>query len=259
MHVYIYDTFVSDKKHVNTVTRIETRITDLGLNGKIVRMGLISSVSNAIENEIKKGANTIIAVGDNQILNQAVNAMAQLLTRESIGKSVPLGFIPIGKKDLLIADLLGVGNSKPACDILSQRRIETLDLGQANSNYFLFSATVPTEHTTIEIDENYSIEIKKPGEIEVVNLPVGFTLPQTAKIDPTDGSLELVIKTRQGKKYLSGKQEEENQSVFTFNKLRVINKKYPIILDGVKKLTAPVDIQIAPVKINLIIGKDRKF
>ncbi len=256
MHVYIYDTFVSDKKHMNKVSRVETRITDLGLNGKIVRLGLISSVSDAIENEIKKGAKTIIAVGDKQILNQAVNAMAQLLAHETIGESVPLGFIPVGKKDLLTADFLGVGSAELACDILSQRRIETLDLGQANNNYFLFSAVVPTEYTTIEIDENYTIEIKEPGEIGVVNLPLGFTLPQT---DGADGSLELVIKTAQGKKYLPGKRGSSNQGIFAFNKLRVINKKHPVLLDGAKKLTAPVDIQVAPMKISLIVGKDRKF
>jgi len=259
MHVYIYDTFVSDKKYINQVARVETRITDLGLNGKIVRMGLISSVSSAIENEIKKGANTIIAVGDKQIFSQAVNAMAQLLARESIGKSVPLGFIPVGKKDLLIADSLGIGSAELACDILSQRRIEALSLGQANNSYFLFSATVPTEHTTIEIDENYSIEIKEPGEIGVINLAVGFTLPQSAKTDQADSSLELVIKTAQGKKYLPGKRGAGDQSVFAFNKLRIINKKYPILLDGAKNLTSPVDIQVAPMKISLIVGKNRQF
>jgi len=256
MHVYIYDTFVSDKKHLSKVSRVETRITDLGLNGKIVRMGLINSVSNAIEGEIKKGAKTIVAVGDKQIFNQAINAMAQLLARETIGESVPLGFIPVGKRDLLITDFLGVGSAELACDILSQRRIETLDLGQANDNYFLFSATVPTEQTTIEIDENYTLEIKEPGEIGVVNLPLGFTLPLT---DPADGSLELVVKTAQGKKYLPGKRGSTNQGVFAFNKLRIINKKYPILLDGAKKLTSPVDVQVAPMKISLIVGKDRKF
>ncbi|MCK5211364.1 hypothetical protein KAJ89_01555 [Candidatus Parcubacteria bacterium] len=259
MHVYIYDTFVSDKKHMNKVSRVETRITDLGLNGKIVRLGLISSVSNAIENEIKKGAKTIIAVGDKQILSQAVNAMAQLLAHETIGQSVPLGFIPIGKKDILTADFLGVGSAELACDILSQRRIEILDLGQANNSYFLFSAVIPTEYTTIEIDENYTIEIKEPGEIGVINLPLGFNLPQTAQTDPADGSLELVVKTAQGKKYLPGKQGSSNQGVFAFNKLRIINKKYPVLLDGVKKLTSPVDIHLAPMKISLIIGKNRKF
>lgn len=259
MHIYVYDTFVSDKKYINQISRVETRITDMGLNGKIVRMGLISSVSSAIENEIKKGANTIIIVGDDQLLSQAINAMAHLQARESVGGNVPLGFIPIGKKNLLTADFLGVGNAEQACDVLSQRRIKTLDLGQANNDYFLFSATVPTEHSTIEIDENYSIEIKEPGEIGVINLTAGFTLPQDAKTDPSDNSLELVIKTAQGKKYLPSRKSAANQSVFAFNKLRIVNKKYPILLDGVKNLISPVDIQIALIKIRLIIGKNRKF
>jgi hypothetical protein len=50
MHIYIYDSFVNQKKYDSTTAKIETRITDLGLNGKIVRLGIIISVEEVINN-----------------------------------------------------------------------------------------------------------------------------------------------------------------------------------------------------------------
>jgi len=35
MHVYVYDSFLNQKKYDRILARLETRITDLGLNGKI--------------------------------------------------------------------------------------------------------------------------------------------------------------------------------------------------------------------------------
>ncbi len=259
MHVYIYDTFISDKKYSSEAAKIETRITDLGLNGKIIRLGTVSSVYNAVENEVKKGAKTIVAVGDNRILSQTINAMARINASESIGSAIPLGFIPVGKKDNFLAEFLGTGMTEVACDVLSQRRIETLDLGQANDNYFLFTAAVSTEATTVEIDENYTIEIKEAGEIDVVNLPVGISLPPEAKTSPADGVLELIIKTKQGKRLLPMRGSGESSSVFSFNRLRISNQHHPVLIDGAQELKCPVDIRLAPVKINLIVGKDRKF
>ena len=38
---------------------MEIRLTDLGLNGKIIRLGGIKNIKGTIQNEIKLGAKTI--------------------------------------------------------------------------------------------------------------------------------------------------------------------------------------------------------
>ena len=70
MNVFIYDKFVNEKKFDSIAARIETRITDLGLNGKIVRIGLMNSVDEIIENEVRKESKAIIVVGNNTIFNR---------------------------------------------------------------------------------------------------------------------------------------------------------------------------------------------
>ncbi|MCK4553680.1 hypothetical protein KAU19_01815, partial [Candidatus Parcubacteria bacterium] len=64
MHIYIYDSYVNQKKYDKVLARIETRITDLGLNGKISRLGLMKNIPDLVYNELKRGVKTIIAVGN---------------------------------------------------------------------------------------------------------------------------------------------------------------------------------------------------
>ncbi|OGF25735.1 hypothetical protein A2303_07090 [Candidatus Falkowbacteria bacterium RIFOXYB2_FULL_47_14] len=259
MHIYIYDSYVNEKRFNSIIARVETRITDLGLNGKIIRLGIMSSLYDSIENELIKGAKTIIAVGNNSLLNQVINSVARLTALNSVNKNIPIGFIPVGNKDNEIADHLGISINEEACDILSARRVQKLDLGLINNYYFLTQATITTEGTTIEIDKNYSIEILEKGEVGVVNLPINVDLPDNIKSNAKDGVLELYIKTKNTKKFLPISTGKPNQSVFSFKKLKITNPKHSVLIDNSIKITTPVNITIANEKINLIVGKNRSF
>lgn len=259
MHIYLYDYFLGAKRYDQILARIETRITDLGLNGKIIRLGVANSVFDAIENEIKKGAKTITAVGNDSLFNRVIDAMAKLAISSQLNKDVPIGFIPVGKKNNEIAKFIGLPPEEEACDILSARRIQRIDLGLANNNYFLSRAAITTKGTTVEIDKDYSIEIMEPGEICVVNLPIDIDLPETIKPKVDDGVMELLIRTG-GRGFVPvRKNKNAGPSVFSFNSLKILNKSHPVILDNSTKVNAPVRINVALEKINLIVGRDRMF
>ena len=193
MNVYIYDSYVNHKKYQSKIARIETRITDLGLNGKIIRLSVMSSIYTSIENEITKGAKNIIIVGNSNLFAQAINSIAKLKSLYTTIGDIPLGFIPIGKKNNSIAEYLGINYEEAACNIIAARRIKKLDLGMINEHYFLTQATIPTKETIIEIDKNYSINITEPGEIIIVNLPMNIKLPNEIKANAQDDTLELFI------------------------------------------------------------------
>ena len=248
MNVFIYDTFVSGKKHDSIAARIETRITDLGLNGKIVRIGLMNSVEEIIENEVRKESKAIIVVGNNNIFNQAISAIARLKAAKILLKGMPLGFIPIGKKDNDISDYLGIDLEEDACNILAARRVTELNLGMANDDYFLKQAIITAPGTKLEIDKDYTIEIMESGEIEIKNIP--FTEPEKEK-----NRLELQIKTKK----FRGLKNRENQSTFNFTKLRIFNQNNPVVIDNSIEIQTPVNVQTADEKIEVIVGKNRKF
>lgn len=255
MHVYIYDSYVNQKKYDKEISKIEIRITDLGLNGKIIRLGTINTLYSTIENEVMKGAKTIVAVGDNNILNQAINAIAKLKIQEKFKENIPLGFIPVGKKNNNIGELLGINESIEACNILSARRVTELDLGLANAQHFLTEAVITTENSSIKIDSDYSIEIIKSGQIRVINIPTSDELPEKITSSACDNILELSISTKNSK-FIS---DYSGNSVFPFKKLQIINPKTPVIIDDSIKIPTPVNISIAKEKIQMIVGKDRVF
>lgn len=259
MYIYIYDIFVSEKKYESTIARIETRITDLGLNGKIIRLSVMSSLFETIKNELKKGAKTITVVGNDSILNQAITVIAKLLPANGTFKNVPLGFIPVGKKNNSLANFLGLELEENACDALSARRIKYINLGIANNNHFLTHATIPTTGTILEIDKTYTIEISEPGEIGIVNLLKDDALDSNGGSKNQKGILELSIKTKTAKKYLPLIKEYGERSVFSFKNLTVINKKLPITLDNSLEIPSPINISLAEEKLNIIVGKNHQF
>jgi len=259
MHVYIYDSYLAQKKYESIMAKIETRITDLGLGGKIVRLGVMNSIYNTIKEELKKNAKTIVVVGNMKVLNQAINAFACFSRDKQNLCKTPLGFIPVGKKNNEIAKILGTPNEEEACNVLSARRIETVDLGLANEEYFLTEARISTEKTNVEIDTDYSIEITEKGEIAVVNMPTDLNINSSTKPKINDGILELFIKPKNSNKFSRKPLKTKNSSVFSFKKLKISNPEKGVVLDESITLPAPVLINIAEEKLNLIVGKDRLF
>jgi len=274
MHVYIYDGYVNAKKYDTVLAHIETRITDLGLNGKIIRLGVMKNVAEAVANEIKHGAKTIIAIGNDQTINKIINSVALFAINNQTEVNIPLGLIPVGEKGNDIAPALGIEPGEKGCDVLSARRIAKLDLGlaqttntsgQLSNYYFLSQANIPCQGTFLEINplkgsikSKFSIEVMEPGEINIINLSTLTDLPPKAKPNPQDGKLELYIKTKTAKK-LSKLTSQISQSVFSSKKITVINKKSPLILDNSLNIKTPAEITVLSQKLNFIVGKERRF
>jgi len=258
MHIYIYDNYINNKKFDGILAQIETRITDLGLNGKIIRLGIMKNIQEAVENELKRGAKTIVAVGNNITINNIINALVKVGMRGQLGLEVPLGIIPVGEENNSIAFALGIKPGVAACDFLSARRIEKLDIAQINNDYFLSQAEITSQGTILKIDKDYSIEITEPGAIDVINLSTFADLPENIKPNPQDGQLELYIKTKKVKKYIKLK-TGLNQSFFPIKKLTIFNPKASVIIDHSLEIKTPADINVLRKKLNIIIGKERSF
>lgn len=275
MHVYIYDDFLVKRKHENLLAGIETRITDLGMNGKIIRLGNMKSTLSLLENELRQGIKTVVAVGNDATVNKVLNKIIRHQTTENIGADIPLGIIPIEAKNNSIAFSLGIKNEEEACDILSARRIEKLDVGQVeplgseqinSRKYFLSRIFVPGQKTRVELDKKYSIELTDRGEMFVFNLP-NQKIFENSNSKPQDGKMELVIKDSKNKKTIFGNASEA--SIFSFGRLAVTSQleKSPqaslpetqILLDDFLPATLPVEISILKKKLNVIVGKERNF
>ncbi|MFZ4632185.1 MAG: diacylglycerol/lipid kinase family protein [Patescibacteria group bacterium] len=244
MHVYIYDEYLNKPKYNRAINRLEIRLTDLGLNGKIIRLGGIKNIKGTIQNEIKLGAKTIIAVGNNQTVNKIIGAIIDTEIYGDFQKKTLLGLVPIGD-DNSIAASFGIKNVDEACNILLARRVEKIDLGLVGNYYFLNQASIQSAGTTLEIND-YQLEIEEKGEVRIINL---LSDPkEKIKSNPHDGKLDILIRTK-----------KKDESLITVKKVRITNANEKLIVDGVFEVTTPTEIGVMKDKVNVIVGKDRMF
>jgi len=254
MYVYIYDDFLSLKKYTSLTSNIETRVTDLGLNGRIIRISVMKNIYSAVENEIKNGAKTIIGVGNDALISQIVNAVIKIKAKYEIAVNIPIGIIPIGEENNEIAKTLGIKDSQTACDVISARRIEKIDLGKANNSYFISYARIPAQNTAIQMEKQYLIETENPGTIDIVNTRPIHKSEHSS--NPYDGKLELIITTQTSRGFLK---KEISKSVFQIKNITIFNPKEKLILDNALILTTPVEISVLEKQLNIIVGKERNF
>ncbi len=248
MYFYLFDPCLLSKKYEKTLTKIERRIIDLGIEGKFERLTVLKNPEELIKEAIRKGVKTIVAVGNDQIVAQIINIIAD-------NDDVVLGIIPLGKNNK-IAHLLGIPEGELSCDALSNRLIEKIDLGKINHHYFLTSLKIINSEVTLECDDSYRITPSPAQEINIFNLDAYHN----KVFNPQDGVLETLINPAASWKSIFKKQKE---SLFPVRKIKILelNKEKPskIIADGLKVLKRPLIVKIVPQKLKVIVGKERKF
>lgn len=248
MYYYVYDEFTQDKRYEREMALIETRLTDLGIQGKVARLALFRDPAEMIRDEVRKGAKTVVAVGNDVTLRKVIDAVASLGTT--------LGIIPLGKTDNHIAEMIGMPMGAAACDVLSARIIEEMDLGVINNGRFLHRVQMEAPAgVQIICDNNFTLYVPRQSQIAVRNLAVaedGFPLAH-----PADGYLELAIKSPV-KSWL-GKKDWQN-SFLKFREIKIVcEREMEADVDGQEFINSEFRVSCIPKQIRMITGRARQF
>lgn len=241
MYYYIYDSFLNDKKYHGLLAKIENRLTDLGINGKINHLSFLKNIQQVLAEEIKRGVKTVVVVGSDKTLGQIINLIMDL--------NVVIGYIPIHSE--CIAGLLNIPQGEYACDVLSARIVKRIDLGKVSNYYFISALETGGQKLTIECDGNYIISLTdKDNIINIGNL----NYQRGIFASPNDEYLDLFIENIEKKFLIKGK---TTLSHLTFKKIRLsAEKPMPILLMDEKKiLKTPVEIKVQPKKLRMIVGR----
>ena len=258
MYYYLYDTFLADKKYEKVIDRIKTRLLDLEIQGKHEKLTLLKSAEELIKDEVKRGASTIIVVGNDKSFLKVVDVVAK--------SDVSIGLIPVGSNNN-IAKSLGVPMEDAACDILAARKVVKFDLGQVGDHYFFsnLKITKNLDRLSIEKDNYKVIPTAKCAEISVSNFyfPLGKDIfeKKMKKYSAQDKKLELVVKLKGKSKGWIKKKEEVAQidTIIQSEKFEIKSFEYlPIVLDEYKVIKTPVTVDVAPMKLKVIVGRDRQ-
>lgn len=252
MYLYLFDPFLGKPKYKKIIDKIETRITDLEISGRLVKLTILESVSEIVRDGLKRGVETIVIVGNDKTFCQAASAL--------VDTNVSLGLIPVGENNK-ISEILGIPKEDLACEVVSSRLIETLDIGRVNNDFFISSVEIDSHHVILEDSEWQITPSSKINKIKIANLD--SYLNKIA--NPKDGLLEVIIE-KMPRKFLfllSWSQEEVVDSLLFLKKIKINSPKYkkglPVLVDGWRILKTPLEIEILAKKIKVIVGRKRRF
>ena len=256
MHYFIFDQFLNDKKYTTVINKIETRLTDLGINGRTEKLSILKRLPDTLNDIDKKGATTIVAVGNDHTISKIIGLLP--------AHDITLGIIPIGSENH-IANRLGIPEGEAACEIIAARLIEKIDLGKANNYYFISHLDIlSNEQITIDCG-SYSVSTTETSNILSIR---NF---KSAKSDgekdsssnPKDGILEAVFNSEQKSQGFFNifKKSYSKESIFPFKKIKIkcSTETIPALADGHLTIKTPIAVEVIPKKLKVIVGKNRMF
>jgi diacylglycerol kinase family enzyme len=252
MYLYVYDAFVQDRRYEKELQKVENRLTDLGISGKIIRLGLFRRADEFIKDEVRRGgATTVVIVGGDSTVRQIIDAV--------IDTRVVLGIIPFGPGNR-IANFLGVPEGEAACDILSARIVESLDIGAVNGKGFVCNVSIPAIKAEINCGGNYRVTPQGQGTIEVRNL-FSPTEGQSGPVsNPLDGLLELVIQISNKEGGLAFWRSIQGNSVIPLKSFEIkTSEPVTALLDGAPIDGSRFEFSVIPQILKVVTGKKRKF
>lgn len=258
MYTYVYDNFVTNKRHERLLSRVETRLTDLGISGRIERLTMFKNINEVVADAAEQGCETIVAVGNDETVGRLIDAIG--------GHTMAFGVIPIGDGPHGIAEMLGLEPGVEACNTLSRRVMHTVDLGRINGHYFLSSVRIPRTRASISCNGQYSVTPMEDNEVQVCNLAqvaVGADGAPTFS-SPRDGYLETVFQAAPKRGLFSRFfRKMEPTPVSTIVPVRKLSVRHhqpvTVIRDGQRLSSSILDIEILPNHLKIITGKTRKF
>ena len=259
MYTYVYDNFVTDKEHERLLSRVETRLTDLGISGRIERLTMFKDMREVVEDAIARGCETMVAVGNDETVSRLVEVLGYY-------DGVALGVIPVGEGPHAIADMLGIESDIESCNILSRRVLETIDLGKLNDDYFLSSVHIPRTKATVSCNGKYSVVPKSENEVRVCNLAnmaMGEDEPASVS-SPHDGYLETMFRAAPSRGFFSrlfrGPEKQETPTVVPVRNLVIRHSSpFTVFRDGQRLSSTMIKIEIIPNRLKVVVGRNRKF
>lgn len=249
MYLYVYADFVQDRKFEKEMLQIENRLTDLGIVGKITRLGLFKRADELIRDEVRRGVTTVVVVGNDDTIRQVLDVAAN--------ERVAFGLIPLGPNNHT-AKLLGIPEGLAACDVLSARIVEAIDVGVVNGKRFICGLTMPSSDAEITCEGNYRVTPQGKGTIEVRNLALGNVHNASEVADPRDGRLQTVIRMAHKRRWFSKKQF--GCTTLPLRNLAIRSERpLSVQADGMELTGTRFDISVEPLALCVITGKGRMF
>ncbi len=246
MHLFVYDDYVNTARHKKTLNKLETRLTDLGLGGKIIRLNNIRNIKNLIDQEIKAGIRNIYVVGNNESLVKIITALFSANIPEPLRKDLVLAIIPIGGVKQSIARSMGIYDSQLACNIILARLIKKINLGIIDDLMFVNKIEIFNSKIELDLFTDYSFNVIKKSDIKIINVPDNVNYIKNTNILSDDNYLDLIINKKAEITYINFKKAK-------------IKGAFEALVDSHLVIKNPKLVQLLDAQVKFIVSKNRSF
>jgi diacylglycerol kinase family enzyme len=235
-------------KVVSRQEKIKDILGDLGIAGETVSSSAARTIEELTHLGIVKGYSTIVAVGDESLVNKIITVLAT----EKLAKDVVLGVIP-NDFDSILAKKLNITDLRSACNALKFRKLETIDLCAVEPNKYFITEAV------IENNRNHGIYFSKEGlqgrlEADQILIKPGL------EVFTHDRALEGNAPSKFYRWLFSRKQDDIYSSYFKTKKIRFEaenNAAIPVKVAGEIIAKTPVTIHSRLRVLKIIVARDK--
>jgi hypothetical protein len=246
MNLFVYDDYVNSKRHQTIVNKLETRLTDLSLSGKIIRLNNIRNIKSLIHQEIKAGIKNIYIVGNNESIVKVITPILSVDLPKILINTLVFSIIPIGKQKQSIANSMGIYSSQEACNIILARLIKKIDLALVDDYVFINKLEIFNELINLNLFTDYTLQVIKKSNVKIYNVLDEESYKNKTNIKADDGLLDLIINKKGDLTYIN------------FKKVKIKGAK-EAVLDNHLIIKNPSLVKISDIKVNFIVGKNRSF
>ncbi len=271
MYYYIVDPQQLSQKEFERVQNVlYSSLSEFRISGEVVRVTGVRTIAQLVENAFAHEAKTIVAVGGDDTLHETINAIGK--------RPIVVGFIPLGDSEL--GQIFGIGEISQAVKTIAFRRIQEIDLGVVNDNYYFISQIsfglnesrgLSQMFDLPQLEINFSADEKfQASQTVAAGLIINSRISNNNQIgNPTDGLLDILLLPKLSKwntllhrrDLISRFYENIPQSSIIHAKQITFLKPVGLPLKLETKVVgrAEANIKIAPKMLKMIVGRERKF
>jgi len=250
-YAFIYDDFLNDRKFERVLSEVDAKLASLDLTGRVGRLTLFRNARDIVQSLVQDSDTTVVVVGNDRTLDKVLWFLPDM--------QVTMAYIPVGPPTN-VANLLGIPIGAGACDVLSARLIEWLDVGRLDDRYFLSEIALLNTNAAIEVEGRYRISPYKGGSIFIRNLG-SLTEAKPEWANAKDGLLEVIIKPveEKGGARLFHKKETPTTKLFLNSGSIVSDQPVEVKADYYSANGMRFVIGVEPKKLRFVTGRNRRI
>lgn len=258
MYIYLHSVSFHGGRYAALWNQIDIRLNSLGMHGRKYRISDIDhNIFPIVAEEVKKGAHTVVAVGDDQLFIRLVEAAAAF-------ENLTAAYLPL--ESTYLSKILGIPPQDLACDVLSARIVEKFNLLCVNKNNYIFRPLELKMDDLKLADEEINWVLKSFEPDYQLVIGVDWRLWKSLyadvfkqmSVDLNPEKVNVLLFKNDGKSWF-GREAEFDWSFFQAKKFYLKRNDGEALTLTPACVTKLAELKVSTHPVKVVVGKNRMF